>query len=205
MPPWFWRAIGASYNGFVTECFLDELAALGRRDPLELRLELLDSAPRHRRVLEVAAREARWGSAPPAGRARGLALCASFGSLCAQVAEVSMEGGRVRVHRVVCAIDCGAAVDPDTVAAQMEGSIVYALSAALYGKIDIEDGRAVQSNYDDYRILRFPEAPEIETHIVASGEPLGGVGEPGVPPTAPAVCNALRVLTGTPVRKLPLM
>lgn len=202
--PWFWRAIGSSYNAYVTECFFDELCALSGRDPLAARLELLSGAPRHRRVLERAAKEARWGSDLPAGRAHGLAVHASFGSFCAQVAEVSIEAGKVRVHKVVCVIDCGGVVNPDTVVAQMEGSIVYALSAALYGKIDIEQGRAVQSNYSDYKILRLPETPVIETHIIAEGDPLGGVGEPGLPPTAPAVCNALRVLTGKPVRRLPI-
>jgi isoquinoline 1-oxidoreductase subunit beta len=203
--PWFWRAIGSSYNAFVTECFFDELCELGQRDPLKTRLELLSERPRHRRVLEVAAEKARWGSALSPGRARGLAVHESFGSFCAQVAEVSVESGRVRVHKVVCVIDCGGVINPDTIVAQMEGSIIYALSAALHGKIDVEDGRVVQSNYDDYKILRLPETPIIETHILATGDPLGGIGEPGVPPTAPAVCNALRVLTGKPVRKLPFI
>lgn len=205
VPPWFWRAIGSSYNAFAIECFLDELCALGGRDPLDMRLELLAARPRHRRVLELAAAKAGWGKPLPRGRALGLAQHESFGSLCAQVAEVSLEGGRVRVHRIVCAIDCGGVIHPDTVVAQMEGSIVYALSAALYGNITIENGRTVQSNYDDYKILRLPETPIIETHIIAAGDPLGGIGEPGLPPTAPAVCNALRRLTGKPVRKLPLI
>ena len=205
VPAWFWRAIGSSYNAFVTECFLDELCALGGQDPLAMRLELLARRPRHRRVLELAAQNAGWGSALPSGRARGLAVHESFGSYCAQVAEVSVERGQVRVHRVVCAIDCGGVINPDTVVAQVEGSIIYALSAALHGKIDIEDGRAVQSNYHDYKMLRLQETPVIETHIIATGDALGGIGEPALPPTAPAVCNALRVLTGEPVRKLPLM
>lgn len=205
VPAWFWRAIGHSYTAFATECFFDELCALGGKDPLSARLELLAASPRHRRVLELAAEKAGWNSPPPAGRARGLAVHASFGSLCAQVAEVSVEDGKPRVHRIVCAIDCGAVVNPDTVAAQMDSCIVYALSATLYGKIDIEDGRAVQSNYSDYKILRLPEVPAIETHIIAVGDTLGGIGEPGFPPTAPAVCNALRALTGEPVRKLPLI
>jgi isoquinoline 1-oxidoreductase beta subunit len=205
VPAWFWRAIGHTYNAFATECFLDELCALGGRDPLAMRLELLAAHPRHRRVLELAAEKAQWGKAPPAGRARGLAVHASFGSLCAQIAEVSIEAGKPRIHKIVCAIDCGNVVNPNTVVAQMESCIIYALSATLYGRIDIADGRAVQSNYDDYKILRLPEAPVIEVHIIAAGDPLGGVGEPGFPPTAPAVCNALRALTGEPVRKLPLI
>lgn len=205
VPPWFWRGIGHSYNAFVTECFFDELCTLGGREPLEMRLELLADRPRHRRVLELAAAKARWGSALPPGRARGLAVHESFGSFCAQVAEVSLDDGKPRVHKIVCAVDCGGVINPDIVVAQMEGSIIYALSAALYGKIDIEDGRAVQSNYNDYKILRLPETPMIETHIIAAGDPLGGIGEPGLSPTAPAVGNALRALTGKPVRKLPLL
>lgn len=205
VPAWFWRAIGHTYTAFATECFLDELCALGGRDPLATRLELLAAHPRHRRVLELAAEKAQWGHSPPAGRARGLAVHASFGSLCAQVAEVSIAAGRPRIHKIVCAIDCGNVVNPNTVVAQMESCIIYALSATLYGRIDIADGRAVQRNYDDYKILRLPEVPVIEVHIIAAGDPLGGIGEPGFPPTAPAVCNALRALTGEPVRKLPLI
>jgi isoquinoline 1-oxidoreductase beta subunit len=205
VPAWFWRAIGHTYTAFATECFFDELCALGGRDPLATRLELLTAHPRHRRVLELAAEKAQWGHSPPAGRARGLAVHTSFGSLCAQVAEVSIVAGKPRIHKIVCAIDCGNVINPNTVAAQMESCIIYALSATLYGRIDIADGRAVQSNYDDYKILRLPEVPVIEVHIIAAGDPLGGIGEPGFPPTAPAVCNALRALTGEPVRKLPLM
>lgn len=205
VPPWFWRAIGHSYTAFATECFFDELCALGNRDPLAMRLEMLARHPRHRRVLELAARKAGWGTPPAPGRARGLAVHASFGSYCAQVAEVSLQDGQVRVHEIVCAIDCGGVINPDTVVAQMESSIIFALSATLYGNITIEDGRAVQSNYHDYRILRLPETPNIETHIIATGDALGGIGEPGLPPTAPAVCNALRTLTGKPVRRLPLV
>ncbi len=205
VPAWFWRAIGHTYTAFATECFFDELCALGGKDPLATRLELLTAHPRHRRVLELAAEKAQWGHSPPAGRARGLAVHASFGSLCAQVAEVSLVNGKPRIHKIVCAIDCGNVINPNTVAAQMESCIVYALSATLYGRIDIADGRAVQRNYDDYKILRLPEVPVIEVHIIAAGDPLGGIGEAGFPPTAPAVCNALRALTGEPVRKLPLI
>lgn len=205
VPAWFWRAIGHTYTAFATECFFDELCALGHRDPLTTRLELLAGHPRHQRVLELAAEKAGWSLPPPPGRGRGVAVHASFGSICAQIAEVSLEGGRPRIHKIVCAIDCGGVINPNTVVAQMESCIIFALSATLYGKIDIEDGRAVQSNYSDYKILRLPEVPVIETHIIAAGDPLGGIGEPGFPPTAPAVCNALRALTGEPVRRLPLI
>lgn len=205
VPVWFWRGIGHSYNAFVTECFFDELCALGRSDPLSMRLELLSSRPRHARALKLAAEKAGWGNALPAGHARGLAVHESFGSICAQVAEVSLADGKPRVHRIVCAIDCGGVVNPDTIVAQMEGSIIYALTMTLYGKIDIDKGRAVQNNYDDYKLVRLPETPIIDTHIIATGDPLGGIGEPGLAPTAPAVCNALRALTGKPVRKLPLL
>lgn len=209
VPVWFWRSVGSSQNGYVTECFFDELAALGGKDPVEARLHLLGNHPRHKRVLETAADKAGWGSALAEGMARGVAVHESFGSIVAQVAEVSIvrEAGKppaVKVHRVVCAVDCGEVVNPNTIEAQMESGIVYGLTAALYGKIDIDRGRAVQSNFHDYRALRMHEMPRVETHIVAKGDPLGGIGEPGTPPIAPAVCNALRVLTGKPVRSLPI-
>jgi isoquinoline 1-oxidoreductase beta subunit len=201
---WFWRSVGSSQNAYVTECFLDELARLGGKDPLEVRRRLLAGAPRHLRVLETAAEKAGWGSPLPEGRARGLAVHECFGSLVAQVAEVSIDGGKPRVHRVVCAVDCGDVINPDTIAAQMESGIAYGLSAALHGKIDLAGGKVVQSNFHDYPVLRMPEMPAVETHVVATGDPLGGIGEPGLPPIAPAVCNALLVLTGKPVRALPI-
>ncbi len=210
VPAWFWRSVGSSMNGYVTECFLDELAALGGKDPLEVRLRLLEKHPRHKRVLERAAEAAGWGKPVGEGRARGLAVHESFGSVVAEVAEVSIDKGdaaarnAVRVHKVVCAVDCGVAVNPNTIEAQMESAIVYGLSAALWGKIDIEKGGARQGNFHDYRVLRMHEMPEVQTILVAEGDPMGGIGEPGTPPIAPAVCNALRVLTGKPVRKLPI-
>ena len=206
IPVWFWRSVGSSINGYVTECFLDELALAGGKDPVELRRRLLADHPRHRRVLDLAAEKAGWGTPLPAGRARGVALHESFGSIVAEVAEVSLgEGGEPRVHRVVCAVDCGQYVNPDTVVAQMESGIVYGLSAALYGEITIDKGRAVQDNFDSYQVLRVDQMPQVETHIVAEGDPMGGIGEPGTPPIAPAVCNALLVLTGKPVRRLPIV
>ncbi len=204
IPIWFWRSVGSSLNAYVTECFLDELAHAGGKDPLELRRRLLTDHPRHRRALDVAAERAGWGTPLPTGRARGLAVHESFGSFVAQVAEVSIEDGTPRVHRVVCAVDCGDVVNPDTIVAQMESGITYGLSAALAGEISIENGRAVQGNFDAYPVVRMREAPQIETHIVTSGDPLGGIGEPGTPPIAPAVCNAIFALTGKPIRKLPI-
>jgi isoquinoline 1-oxidoreductase beta subunit len=202
---WWWRSVGSSQNAWVTECFLDELAHAAGKDPLAYRLELLDDHPRHRRVLEAAARQAGWGSPLPAGRARGLAVHEAFGSFVAQVAEISINGdGTVRVHRVVCAVDCGQVINPDTIAAQMDSGIIYGLSAALYGEITLANGGVVQSNFHDYPVVRFGEAPVIETHIVGTGEAHGGIGEPGTPPIAPAVCNAVLALTGKPVRKLPI-
>jgi isoquinoline 1-oxidoreductase beta subunit len=203
---WFWRSVGSSLNAFVTESFFDELCALGNKDPLAARLRLLDKAPRHKKVLEVAAEKSGWGKPLEKGRARGLAVAESFGSFVAEVAEVSIsEGGTVRVHRVTCAIDCGDVVNPSTVKMQMESGIVYGLSAALYGQISIKDGHPATANFDEYPVLRMNEMPEIETHIVTSGEALGGVGEPGTPPIAPAVANAIFALTKKPIRRLPIL
>jgi CO/xanthine dehydrogenase Mo-binding subunit len=155
-------------------------------------------------VLELAARQAGWGAPLPAGRARGVALHASFGSICAQVAEVSIEQGALRVHRVVCALDCGVAVHPDGVRAQMEGSVAFALGAVLRGQITVRNGAVEQANFPAYDVLRLHEMPRVQTHLVASARPPGGVGEVGVPPLAPAVINALAALTGRRVRRLPL-
>ncbi len=201
----WWRSVGSSQNAYVTECFFDELAALGGQDPVELRLRYLTEHPRHRRVLEVAAREAGWGTSLPEGRARGVAVHESFRSIVAEVAEVSVsDDGTVRVHKVTCAVDCGDVINPDTVKAQMDSGIAYGLTAALYGKITIERGAAVEGNFDTYPMLRMDEMPRVDTHIVTSGDPLGGIGEPGTPPIAPAVCNAIATLTGKRIRKLPI-
>lgn len=204
VPVGSWRSVGHSYNAFFTECFLDELAAAARRDPLEYRRSLLGAHPRHRAVLDLAATRAGWGTPLPPGRARGLALHESFGSLCAQVAEVSVEGGAIRVHRVTCAIDCGLVVHPDTVVAQMESGIVYGLSAALMGEITLRDGAVEQSNFHDYDAVRLAQMPRIDVHIVPSSAPPQGVGEPATPPIAPAVANAVGALTGQRLRTLPL-
>ena len=205
VPVGFWRSVGHSHNAFFSECFIDELAVALQQDPLALRRFLLKDAPRYLAVLELAANQAGWGGKLPTGRARGIALHESFGSIVAQVAEVSLVDGQPRVHRVVCAIDCGTVVNPGIVAQQMESAVVFALTAALYGKVDIHGGVVQQKNFPDYRMLRMAQAPLVQTHLVASTRPPGGVGEPGVPPLAPAVANAVFALTGTRLRSLPLV
>ncbi|HUK01699.1 MAG TPA: xanthine dehydrogenase family protein molybdopterin-binding subunit [Steroidobacteraceae bacterium] len=204
VPVQFWRSVGHSHTGFVVNGFLDELAAAGRKDPLELRRALLAGKPRHLAVLNAAAEHAGWGKPLPQGHAHGIALQESFGSIVAQVAEVSVMGEAVRVHRVVCAVDCGPVVNPDTVAAQMEGGIVYGLSAALHGAITLDHGRVQQNNFNDYPVLRMNEMPAVETHIIASDGPMGGVGEIAVPVIAPAVCNAIFTASGRRIRRLPI-
>lgn len=204
VPTGWWRAPGANQNGFFLECFVDELAQAAGRDPYEYRRALLAKAPRHLRVLDLAAEKAGWGSPLPAGRARGIAVVESHASYVAEVAEVSLENGRPRVHRVVVAMDCGPVVNPDIIAAQVESSVAFGLSAALREEITLEGGRVVQGNFDTYPVLRMAEMPVVETHIVPTTDPMGGVGEPATPPIAPAVANALSVLTGTRVRRLPL-
>jgi isoquinoline 1-oxidoreductase beta subunit len=205
VPVGFWRSVGSSQNAFITESFVDELAHAAGKDPYEYRRALLGKAPRHLAVLDAAAKGAGWGTPLPAGRARGIAVAFSYGSYAAHVAEVSVApDGGVRVHRFVCAIDCGIAVNPDQVRSQMEGGAIYALTAALYGKITLDKGRVQQSNFHDYPMLRIGEAPTVETIIVDSGQAPGGLGEPGVPPVAPAVTNAIFVLTGKRIRTLPI-
>ena len=205
IPLGFWRSVGASQNAFVVECFMDEVAAAAGRDPYELRRELLQAKPRHLRTLELAATKAGWGTPLPSGHGRGIAIAEWEPTVCAEVAEVSVApDGTVRVHRVVCAVDCGPVVNPDTLEAQMQGGVVFGLSAALYGEITIENGRVKQGNFNDYPVLRMPEMPLVEVHIVASTDALGGIGEPSVPPTAPAVCNAIFAATGKRIRKLPI-
>ncbi len=205
IPVGFWRSVNNSFNGFAVEGFIDELAAAAKQDPYEYRRALLANAPRDLGVLELAASKAGWGTPLPAGRARGIAVYKSFESFAAEVAEVSVSPeGDVRVHRVVCAIDCGMHVNPSTIEAQMQSGIVYGLTAALKGAIDIEGGRVVQSNFHDYQMLRLAEMPVVEVYIVPSNNEPGGVGEPGTPPIAPAVCNAIFAATGKRIRKLPI-
>jgi len=205
IPVGFWRSVNNSYNGFVVETFIDELASAAKKDPYEYRRDLLGKAPRHLGALNLAASKAGWGTPLPAGRSRGIAVYKSFDSYVAEVAEVSLgSDGAPQVHRVVCAVDCGPVVNPDIVEAQMQSAIVYGLTAALWGEITIDKGRVQQSNFHDYRMLRLAEMPVVEVHIVPSSDAQGGVGEPGTPPIAPAVCNALFALTGKRIRKLPI-
>jgi isoquinoline 1-oxidoreductase beta subunit len=205
VPVGFWRSVGHSHNAFFSEGFIDELAFETRQDPLAFRRQWLAQAPRHLAVLELAAAKAGWGKPLPAGRARGLALHESFGSIVAEVAEVSLVDGLPRVHRVVCALDCGTVVNPDIVAQQVESAVVFALSAALHGRLDIQDGVVQQDNFPSHPLVKLADAPQVETWLLASERPPGGVGEPGVPPLAPAVANALFLLTGQRRRSLPLI
>jgi isoquinoline 1-oxidoreductase beta subunit len=205
VPVQWWRSVGHSHTGFSVEAFFDEVAHAGGRDPYELRRKLLANQPRMRAVLELAAEKADWGSKLPPGVGRGIATHFSFDSYVAQVVEASVEkGGAVRVHRVVCAVDCGLVINPDTVRAQMEGGIIFGLTAALKTEITLKNGRVEQGNFHDYQMLRIFESPEIEVHIVPSGESPTGVGEPGVPPVAPALANAIFAATGKRVRRLPI-
>jgi isoquinoline 1-oxidoreductase beta subunit len=204
IPVLWWRSVGHSHTAFVMESMVDELARAAGADPVDYRRRLLAKQPRLVGVLDLAAAKAGWGSPLPAGRARGIAVHQSFGSHVAQVAEVSVEGGRIRVHRVVCAIDCGIAVNPATIEAQMESGIAFGLGATLASAITFKDGRVQESNFDDYKVLRLPDMPKVEVHIVPSRERPGGVGEPGTPPIAPAVANAVAALTGQRLRELPL-
>lgn len=204
VPTGYWRSVGASQNAFLLEGFVDELAAAAAADPIEYRLKLLRGSPRHRTVLQRAAAAAGWGRAP-AGRFQGVAVYYAHGGWAAQVAEISIDDdGGLRVHRVVCAVDCGFAVNPDTVAAQVEGGIVFGLTAALKGPIAIEHGRVVQTGYRDYPVLRMAETPRIDVRIVRSTKDPTGVGECGVPPIAPALANAVCAATGRRLRSLPL-
>jgi isoquinoline 1-oxidoreductase beta subunit len=200
-----WRSVGATQNGYFLECFIDEVARAANKDPYQLRRELLAHDPRALNVIDTAAKAAGWGQALPKGRALGMAFVECYGSLCAEVAEVSLRDGKPFVHRVVCALDCGSIVLPDGVRSQVEGGIVQGLSAALGEAVNIGAGGAVERNFDTYPLLRITQSPErIETIIIESGEAMGGVGEPPLPPLAPAVVNALVALTGKPIRELPL-
>jgi isoquinoline 1-oxidoreductase beta subunit len=201
----FWRSVGPSHNVFVTESFIDELAAAARQDAVAYRRALLDHNPRAKAVLDLAAGKAGWSSPLPKGRGRGIALQNVFGSYLAQVAEVEVaKDGSVRVHRVVCAMDCGTVINPDTVQAQIQSGVIFGVTAALYGEITLRNGRVEQANFDTYQILRIDEAPAIEVHVVKSAEPPGGMGEAGTSGIVPAIANAVFAATGKRLRKMPI-
>jgi isoquinoline 1-oxidoreductase beta subunit len=205
IPTAFWRSVGPSHNVFVTESFIDELAAAAKQDPVAYRRALLDKTPRAKAVLDLAAEKASWGQPLPERVARGVSLQFVFATYMAQIAEVEVsKDGSVRVRRVVCAVDCGTVVNPDTVRAQIESAIIFGITAALYGEITLKDGRVEQTNFDTYQILRMNEAPAIEVHIVQSSEPPGGMGEAGTSAIVPAVANAIFAATGKRLRKVPV-
>jgi len=201
-----WRSVEASWHGFFVESFIDELAHTANRDPLEYRRALLRDKPRHLAALNLAGEKAGWGAPLPRGRGRGIAIVECFGTIVAHVAEVEItDDGTLKVHRFTTAADCGRVVNPDGFQAQMESGIIFGLSAALYGEITIDHGAVVQQNFPDYQVLRLAECPAIEVHIQESDAPLGGAGEPGVPPVAPAVTNAIFAATGVRLRQLPVI
>ncbi|MGZ8552437.1 MAG: xanthine dehydrogenase family protein molybdopterin-binding subunit [Chitinophagaceae bacterium] len=205
VPTLWWRSVGSSHTAFAVEGFIDELAKAAGKDPYQYRRILLEKHPRFLRVLDTVATKAGWKNPLAPGRGKGIAIHESFGSIVAHVAEVSITKNKtLKVHKVVCAIDCGQTVNPDIIKAQMEGCVVFGLTAALYGEITFEKGRVVQGNFHNYKMVRMNEMPVVEVHIIESTEKMGGVGEPGVPPVAPAVMNALFTLTGKRVRSLPL-
>jgi isoquinoline 1-oxidoreductase subunit beta len=202
---WFWRSVGHSQNIFFTEGFIDELAVAAKKDPYEFRRGLLSKQPRYKAVLEAAAAKAGWGKPLPAGVFRGIAVAQSFGSYVAEVAEVSVAAdGTPKVHRVVAVVDCGMTINPEIIRRQIAGGIAFGLSAALYGKITVKDGKVEQGNFHQYPVLRISEMPKVEVHILPSTEKPGGIGEPGTPPIAPAVVNAIYAATGKRLRSLPI-
>ena len=204
VPPGFWRGVNANQNAIYTECFIDELAHAAGKDPLEFRLKLMANHPKNVAVLKAVAERAGWGTPLPAGRFRGLAQCSAFASHLAACAEVSVTDGKLKVHRIVAATDCGYAVNPQQIEAQVEGSFVYGLSAMLYGECTVKDGRIEQRNFDTYPVMHIDEMPEVETLVMPSGGFWGGVGEPTIAVAAPAVLNALFAATGKRIRTFPL-
>jgi isoquinoline 1-oxidoreductase subunit beta len=204
VPVQWWRSVGHSHTAFAVECFVDELAALAQKDPYQFRRPLLQKKPRHLGVLDLAAQKAGWDNPLPKGVGRGIAVHFAFESYAAHVAEVSVENGRVRVHRMVCAVDCGEYVNPNIIKAQLEGGAIFGASAALYQELTFEKGRLQQTNFNTFPAMRINECPEIETYIVESKEKAGGIGEPGVPCAAPAIANAVFAATGKRVRRLPI-
>jgi isoquinoline 1-oxidoreductase beta subunit len=206
IPVGFWRSVGASHNGFTVESFIDEMSHLAGKDPLEFRLGLLKNHRQAHRVLETVAEKSGWGKPLKKGEGRGIAMVLSFGTFVAQTAEVSVDrkSGKIKVHRIVCAIDCGPIVNPAIITAQVRGAITMGLSAALKEKVKFAKGGVESSNFGDYRLIRMSEVPEIEVHIIKSTDEQSGVGEPGLPPVAPAVSNAVFNASGIRVRRLPM-
>ncbi len=205
VPLGFWRAVPHTYNGFFVESFIDEIAAATGMDPVGLRREILQPGSRHLAVLERTAAEAKWDKSPKKNHFRGIALHESFGSIVGQVVELKISDDKaIKIRKVTAVVDCGVAVNPRTIEAQIEGSIAYALTAAMYGRVDVEGGAAVQSNFDSYQMVQMADMPKVDVHILENG-PIGGIGEPGVPPLAPALTNAIFAATGERVRKLPLI
>jgi isoquinoline 1-oxidoreductase beta subunit len=205
VPTAFWRSVGPSHNVFVTESFMDELAAAANQDPVAYRLSLLDKTPRAKAVLKLAAEKAGWDEKMPERVGRGVSVQNAFGSYLAQVAEVEVSNeGKVRVRRVVCAVDCGVPVNPNTIEAQMQSAVMFGITAALHGEVTVKNGRVEQSNFDTYEILRIDEAPTVEVYIVPSAEPPGGMGEAGTSAIVPAVSNAIFAATGKRIRKMPI-
>jgi isoquinoline 1-oxidoreductase beta subunit len=206
VPIGFWRSVGASQNGFFLESFIDEMASAGKKDPYELRRRLLAKSPRHLAVLETAANNAGWGKPLPADRFRGLAVVTSYEGFVAHSIEISVnrQERTLKVHRVVCALDCGRIVNPSSIEAQARSCIVYGLTAALHSAITIDRGRVQQNNFNDYQVMRFDEMPETEVHIIPSEKSPTGAGEFVLPPIAPALCNAIFAATGRRVRRLPV-
>jgi isoquinoline 1-oxidoreductase beta subunit len=204
VPVLWWRVVGSSHTAYATEAFIDEIAHAAGKDPFAFRQAMLEHHPRHKAVLELAAKAADWGSPLPKGKGRGIAVAAAFGTYVAQVAEVTVApDGKIKVDRVVCAVDCGTPINPDVITAQMEGGIGFGLGAALYGAITLKDGKVEQTNFDAYQVLRIDEMPKVEVLIVPSPEAPTGVGEPGVAPIGPAVANAVFAVTGKRLRVLP--
>jgi len=204
VPVLWWRVVGSSHTAYATEAFIDEIAHAAGKDPFAFRQALLQHHPRHKAVLEIAAKAAGWGNPLPKGKGRGIAVAEAFGTYVAQVAEVTVApNGQIKVDRVVCAVDCGTPINPDVITAQMEGGIGFGLGAALYGAITLKDGQVEQTNFDAYQVLRIDEMPKVEVHIVPSPEAPTGVGEPGVAPVGPAVANAVFAATGKRLRVLP--
>jgi isoquinoline 1-oxidoreductase beta subunit len=205
VPVLWWRSVGNTHTAFAMESMIDELAWSAGRDPVEFRAGLLKNAPRHLRALQLAAEKAGWGQSPPKGRARGVAVHESFGSIVAQVAEASVDPDKsIQVHKVTCAVDCGTAINPLGIEAQVQGSIAYGLSAVLHSELTLKGGRVEQSNFHDYRVLRMPDMPQIEVHVIESDAKMGGIGEPATAPISAAVANAVYALTRQRLRSLPL-